>query len=231
MSDIFISYASADRPQARKLALRLEQEGWSVWWDRKIPPGKSFAQVLESALNAAGCVVVLWSNTSRASDWVHNEAAEGKRKGILVPAFIEETSPPFEFRRIQAANLVGWQDELVGSELPQFLEAIRRALKDKGEYQPKADREDASHRASADASGTAVIRTSGWRTGASPWVHWARLALFAGLSGLTLMTGFRNLFPQTPITEALTAIAILSVILGAVLNYGWMRWRQMRAKK
>jgi len=59
MSDIFISYASADRETAERLAGVLADEGWSVWWDRTIPPGKSFAKMIEEALKASSCVVVL----------------------------------------------------------------------------------------------------------------------------------------------------------------------------
>ena len=68
MSDIFISYSSSDRAKARALAQQLEQEGWSAWWDRTIPPGQSFSVVLEEALAAARCVVVLWSPASVDSD-------------------------------------------------------------------------------------------------------------------------------------------------------------------
>lgn len=68
--DIFISYASADRPTAQILASTLSKEGWSVWWDRNIPVGKSFDQVIEEALTTAKCVIVLWSKTSVGSNWV-----------------------------------------------------------------------------------------------------------------------------------------------------------------
>jgi len=51
MSDIFISYASSDIEKAKALAGILEQQGWSVWWDREIPPGRSFDEVLEEALD------------------------------------------------------------------------------------------------------------------------------------------------------------------------------------
>lgn len=53
MSDIFISYAHSDGARAQNLAKALEQHGWSVWWDPQIPPGKTFDEVIEKALNAA----------------------------------------------------------------------------------------------------------------------------------------------------------------------------------
>jgi hypothetical protein len=80
-----------------------------VWWDRTIPPGKSFDEVIEAALTAAKCVIVLWSKASVTSDWVKVEAAEAARRRILIPALIEEVTIPLEFRRLQAADLVGWQ--------------------------------------------------------------------------------------------------------------------------
>ena len=76
MADIFISYARADRPRAETLAAALHQTGWSVWWDREIPPGRSFDEVIEEALSQASCVVVIWSEASVRSEWVKTEAAE-----------------------------------------------------------------------------------------------------------------------------------------------------------
>jgi hypothetical protein len=106
--DIFISYASPDRPFAQRLAKALQSEGWSVWWDRVIPPGKTFDAVIEEALDSAKCVVVLWSASSVTSDWVKVEAAEAARRRILIPALIADATIPLEFRRIQAASLVDW---------------------------------------------------------------------------------------------------------------------------
>jgi hypothetical protein len=106
--DIFISYASVDRPFAQRIATALQAEGWSVWWDRVIPPGKSFDAVIEEALDSAKCVVVLWSSSSVASDWVKVEAAEAARRRILIPALIGTVTIPLEFRRIQAASLSDW---------------------------------------------------------------------------------------------------------------------------
>ena len=53
MANIFISYASEDRNKAEELAQALGTRGLSVWWDRKIPLGKSFDEVIEKALGEA----------------------------------------------------------------------------------------------------------------------------------------------------------------------------------
>ncbi|MGH8727597.1 MAG: toll/interleukin-1 receptor domain-containing protein [Burkholderiales bacterium] len=49
MNDIFLSHASADRSHAKQVADALAAQGWSVWWDRSIPPGKSFDDVISAA--------------------------------------------------------------------------------------------------------------------------------------------------------------------------------------
>ncbi|EXI67426.1 MAG: hypothetical protein AW08_01982 [Candidatus Accumulibacter adjunctus] len=108
MADIFLSYATEDRETAAAVAGRFEALGFSVWWDRKIPAGMTWRQVIESALNDMGCMVVLWSGSSLASTWVSEEAEEARMRGKLVPALIEAVLPPLGFRGIQAADLIDW---------------------------------------------------------------------------------------------------------------------------
>jgi WD40 repeat protein len=112
MTDVFISYAREDRETAQRLAAALEARGWSVWWDREIPVGHSFDQVIEQQLDAAKSVVVLWSQDSAASEWVKNEAAFAAEKGVLIPAvLLSNARPPLEFRRRQTADLEGWRGD------------------------------------------------------------------------------------------------------------------------
>jgi len=99
-----------------------------VWWDRKIPPGKRFDEVIQEKLDAAKCVVVLWSKESVKSDWVKEEAEEGKRRNILVPVLIDSVTVPLGFRRIQTANLTDWHGQSPHAELDQLMEAVEAIL-------------------------------------------------------------------------------------------------------
>jgi hypothetical protein len=128
MSDIFISYARADREKAELLANAFFQKGWSVWWDREIPPGRSFDEVIENALSSARCVIVLWSKDSVSSRWVKTEAAEGAARGILVPALIENVRIPLEFKRIEAADLSDWRGDATHAEFNQLLRTVAGLL-------------------------------------------------------------------------------------------------------
>ncbi|SDE95693.1 TIR domain-containing protein [Rhodospira trueperi] len=79
-----------------------------MWWDTRIPPGKSFAQVIQEVIGRAECVVAVWSRQSVESRWVLDEAEEGVKRGILVPVCLDDVDIPLGFRQIQAANLVRW---------------------------------------------------------------------------------------------------------------------------
>ena len=84
MADIFISYAHEDLDQARSLADAIEAEGWSVFWDRRIPPGSSFEDFIEQRIAESSVVVVLWSPHSVTSRWVRIEAAHGRDRNPIL---------------------------------------------------------------------------------------------------------------------------------------------------
>lgn len=128
MSDIFISYSSDDKERVRPLVRLLEQQGWSIWWDRKIRPGQIFDQVIEQAITEARCVLVIWSRHSVASNWVKTEADEGVSQNKLIPVLMDQVPIPLEFRRIQAANLTDWPPRAESSEFQILLDSIRGML-------------------------------------------------------------------------------------------------------
>lgn len=128
MDEIFISYASVDRAKARRLAEALGEHGWDVWWDRDIPLGQSFDEVIEKAIARAKCVIVLWSAISVGSDWVRNEASEGKRRGILIPVFIERVDAPLAFRLLNGADLTDWIDDESDAEFDRLSQRVAELL-------------------------------------------------------------------------------------------------------
>lgn len=123
MADIFLSYASEDRDRVRSLVETLEAEGWSIWWDPEIHAGRRFDKVIEEQVNKASCVVVAWSEASVKSDWVRDEANEGRERQILAPLRLDDVRPPMGFRSAQTANLIGWPESK--GEIETLIAGIR----------------------------------------------------------------------------------------------------------
>jgi TPR repeat protein len=122
-SDIFISYAREDEPTAIHLRDVLVAQGWDVWRDKEgILTGTSWEKAIEDALNAAKCVIVVWSRAALTSHFVRDEASVARNANKLVPVQIENLDIPLGFRGIQTANLVGWQGD---TQDPEFRKLIR----------------------------------------------------------------------------------------------------------
>jgi hypothetical protein len=128
MSDIFVSYAKEDRDRVEPLARALTSHGWDVFWDRAIPTGKTWREVIGAELYAARCVMVVWSRHSITSNWVQEEADVGKERAVLVPVLIDDVKPPLGFRAVQAASLLRWDGAPKSPALAQLLADIGRML-------------------------------------------------------------------------------------------------------
>ena len=126
MADVFLSYAQEDRTRARKLADALRELGGDVWWDAHVYVGTRFRSEIARQLQSAKCVVVLWSQASVESDWVIDEAEDGKNRGVLVQALIDAAQPPHGFRGIQWANLNSWSGDTHAEEFVKLAGGISR---------------------------------------------------------------------------------------------------------
>ena len=197
MSDIFISYASADRERARLLADALANRGYSVWWDRTIPPGRVFDEVIQEAIQGARCMVVLWSADSARSNWVKTEAAEGVARGILVPALVSEVAPPIEFKRIQSANLSLWNGDETDGEYRNLLASIEALIKKDARASDGMASPLMTPRPATDVttSRLGTIKTFG-RVQFSPWPQWLHFG-FMGKPGRSAL--LNRPFPVLPL--------------------------------
>ena len=72
-----------------------------MWWDRRLLPGTHFRTEIARQLQSAKSVGVLWSHHAIESDWVVDEAEDGRRRSQLVQALIDDVQPPHGFRQIQ----------------------------------------------------------------------------------------------------------------------------------
>ena len=108
MSDVFVSYARPDEPQARRVADALRALGYDVWRDDELPAHRAYSEVIEERLKSAKAVVVLWSAEAARSQWVRAEADAARSAGTLVQALLDGNIPPMPFNQIQCADLSAW---------------------------------------------------------------------------------------------------------------------------
>lgn len=108
---VFVSYKREEAGAARRLRDALEGAGFTTWWDVDIQTGQQWAQVLDTAVNGASAVVVLWSERAVRSPWVAHEASVALAHGTYVPARLELVAivPPYD--RVQATDLLDWDGD------------------------------------------------------------------------------------------------------------------------
>ncbi|HSQ94675.1 MAG TPA: TIR domain-containing protein [Croceibacterium sp.] len=111
MSDIFISYARPNEPQARLAGEALRALGYGVWRDDELPAHRAYSDVIEERIKAAKAVLVLWSADAARSQWVRAEADAAREAGTLVQVSLDGSLPPMPFNQIQCADLTGWNGE------------------------------------------------------------------------------------------------------------------------
>jgi adenylate cyclase len=105
MADIFLSYARTSAEAAARVAAELRGQGYSVWFDEELPAHRAYADVIAAELDAAGAVLVLWSEAAVQSQWVRSEANRAREKGNLVQARVDAVRLPMPFDQIQCAEL------------------------------------------------------------------------------------------------------------------------------
>jgi len=130
LAQVFLSYSHEDLPRVRSLVTALEAEGYSVWWDRELRPGESFEATIDREIQAAQCVVVVWSIHSVNSLWVKNEALEGLDRDVLVPVSFDDIRLPVAFKQHHSANFKNWPETVDPDEYRNFISVLDQVLTD-----------------------------------------------------------------------------------------------------
>jgi serine/threonine-protein kinase len=137
MADVFVSYKAEDRRRVKPLVEALQAEGFSVWWDEQIGGGSAWRHAIETELNAAACVIVMWSNRSVGEDgaFVQDEATRAQQRHVYVPVLIDKVHLPLGFGETQALPLIGWRGSRADAKYQAVLAAVRSKV---GEASPAA---------------------------------------------------------------------------------------------
>ncbi len=111
--EIFISYSRKDGALAIKLLEALEARGWKTFLDVKaLKTGEIWDTKLESVLDKALCVLVLWTSHSNESESVRNEASMALKNNTYFPVQLGGgKQPEVEFGRRQAFELGDWKGD------------------------------------------------------------------------------------------------------------------------
>jgi hypothetical protein len=83
--DIFLSYSRKDARVMRRLYADLKTSGFTMWTDEDLTPGTpSWVQAIESAIQSAGCMVVILTPDAKKSPWVERELTRASAHGIPI---------------------------------------------------------------------------------------------------------------------------------------------------
>lgn len=138
-TDVFISYKAEDRKRLIPLVEALEAEGFSVWWDQHIGGGTNWREEIETHLDAAKVVLVVWSKLTIGPQgrFVRDEAGQAQEAGHYLPITVDNVRPPLGFREVQALDLSSWWGKRSDPRFKLLADTIRRRLEG-GEIGPRS---------------------------------------------------------------------------------------------
>lgn len=220
MSDVFVSYKAEDRDRVRLIVDALEADGLSVWWDAHISGGDDWRDAIAEHLDAARCVLVIWSKRSVGPQgrFVRDEATRALKRGSYLAVCIDKVDPPLGFGESQALALHGWKgnrdDPRYAAVLggAQSIAGIRRRQKT-ALAPPGFDQVNRRTMIGAGAATLAALGAGGWylfgRSGASS--DSIAVLPFANLSGDPSQEYFSDGMAEE-VRNALSRLARLKVV-------------------
>ena len=130
MSDLFVSYKSEDRDRVAPLVGALEAAGVRLWWDAHLGGGSAWRDTIEGELDAARCVLVVWSTRSAGPEgsFVRDEASRALVRGVYLPIQLDAVKLPLGFGETQALSLIGWTGDVADPRCSDVIDAARAMI-------------------------------------------------------------------------------------------------------
>ena len=225
MSQVFVSYARPDRGKVAPVVAELERRGWEVFWDSQIEPSQNWHHEISSRLEATDCVLVLWTKNSIRSFWVIEEAMYGQRRGVLLPALLEDVSPPPGFMSLQCADLQSWRGGGRDPAIRDLAEAVEKIAGPPANPPIAAQMEAGPAEAAPAETGAAEeARAFVFEGDSLPWSHWIVLcaAMFALAFGDNTGGLVRSFFAGAADLGPVLAMVPFALAAWVAVNHGWM---------
>lgn len=141
MSDVLVASLSEEGTRVAPLVTGLRAAGLSVWWDGDLAGGEHRQQRIASELEAARCVVVVWSAASvgPAGELVQDVAARAKTRGILLPVRLDRVAEPLGFGQIRSLDLSRWNGKPRNRRFKEVVAAARAIVAGHPRSQPRVE--------------------------------------------------------------------------------------------
>jgi hypothetical protein len=94
--DVFLSYAHGDDKEfgyAAELATKLEEAGFSVWWDKRLIGGVDWHEAITVKMISSRLIVALWSKLALSRPMCRFEATFASGASKLLPVALEDIGP------------------------------------------------------------------------------------------------------------------------------------------
>ena len=119
---IFVSYSHKDHETVYPIIMRMQLEGYRVWYDEGIDPGTIYAQNITDHIDNCQYFIAFATGNFYESDFCQNEIdyARSLKKNLLIIYLNEDTVPgPFRllYGRIQAINRYNYDESGFSTKL------------------------------------------------------------------------------------------------------------------
>lgn len=119
---IFIAYSRHQKAWAKELADFLKQQGKAVFYDAHIKAGAQWRKIIQTALDDATHIIVIWTLEASESDEVEREVSYGLAEGKTIIPILSKEIPKLPYH-LHGLHYIVMEENLAEIQTP-ILQAI-----------------------------------------------------------------------------------------------------------